>query len=117
VVEDETAPVSEEALPLPSQPEDTPSTTDRARVALHSLMHPEQQKELYERELNRQTKDLTNHYQIKRMEIAGKAISGIINGEQKATELQELHRQYVENYNAISRKLAEKYSIEPIIIQ
>lgn len=117
VVEDETAPVSEEAYPLPSQPEDTPSTTDRARVALHSLMHPEQQKELYERELNRQTKDLTNHYQIKRMEIAGKAMSGIINGEQKATELQELHRQYVENYNAISRKLAEKYSIEPIIIQ
>ena len=51
------------------------------------------------------------------MEIAGKTMSGIINGEQKATELQELHRQYVENYNAISRKLAEKYSIEPIIIQ
>ena len=92
-------------------------TADKARPSLHSLMHPAQKKELYERELAANTKDLTAWYQLKRMEIAGKQMSGIINAAQKATALQELHRKYVEDYNAISRKLAQKYAIEPRIIE
>lgn len=119
--EDESAPESDEALTLSSQTEEatasTATTADKARPSLHSQMHPELQKELYERELSDKTKDLTAQYQLKRLELAGKAMSGYINEAQKATELQELHRQYVENYNAISRDLAQKYALEPIVIQ
>ena len=115
----ETPDVEEEEAPTQTE-EDTASTTptaDKARPSHQSLMPEGQKKELYERELAKQTKELTMHYQLMRMEIAGKEMSGHINEAQKATELQKLHRQYVEAYNAISRELAQKYATAPRIIE
>lgn len=105
-VEDAAEPVEDTAEPVADTAEPEADTAE-----------PAQQQELYEQELANKTNGLDATYQLKRIEIAGKEMSGAITPAQKNTELLEAHRHYVEEYNAISRELAAKYGLTPALKQ
>ena len=110
-------------LPTPDEEQNTPTEEDTAEPVEDAAepeadtAEPAQQQELYEQELANKTNGLDATYQLKRIEIAGKEMSGAITPAQKAIELQEAHRHYVEEYNAISRELAAKYGLTPALKQ